>query len=125
MKNCTVKKKLKIIERVKNGESKASLFREREIPEGTIRGWMKEGNKLHSFVYSIEDDAGLQRKKTRFYEHSEVDECLCKWSLQKRSERVPINGVILKAQAVQFNKLLGRGETFKVSVSILEMGSST
>jgi hypothetical protein len=28
---------------------------------------------------------------------------------------VLINGVILKAKAVQFNKLLGRDETFKVS----------
>jgi hypothetical protein len=76
---------------------------------------MKEENKLHSFVDSIEDDVGLQRKKTELCEHSEVDECLYKWFLQKRSERVPINGVILKAQAVQFNKLLSGDETFKVS----------
>jgi hypothetical protein len=30
-----------------------------------------------------------------------VDVCLYKWSPQKCSERVPLNGVILKAQAVQ------------------------
>jgi hypothetical protein len=35
--------------------------------------------------------------------------------IQKRNERVPINGVILKAQAVHFTKLLGGDETFKVS----------
>jgi hypothetical protein len=80
----------------------------------TIRGWMKEENKLHSFVDSIEDDTGLQRKKTRLCEHSEAYECLYKLFLQKCSEKVPINGVILKAQAVQFNKLLGGDETFKV-----------
>jgi antitoxin component YwqK of YwqJK toxin-antitoxin module len=57
--NYTIVEKLKTIERVKNGESKASLFRKRGIPEGTISGWMKEGNKLRSFVYSIEDDVGL------------------------------------------------------------------
>jgi hypothetical protein len=47
--------KFKIIERVKNGESKASLFRECGIEEGTIRGWIKEENKLRSFVDSIEE----------------------------------------------------------------------
>jgi transposase-like protein len=36
-KNYTIVEKLKIIERVKNGESKASLFHEHGIPEGTIR----------------------------------------------------------------------------------------
>jgi hypothetical protein len=36
--------------------------------------------------------------------------------LQKGSERMPINGVILKAQAVLlFNRLLGGGEIFKAS----------
>jgi hypothetical protein len=40
---------------------------------------------------------------------------LYKWFLQKCNEKEPINGVILKAQAVQFNKLLGRDETFKVA----------
>jgi hypothetical protein len=113
--NYTIVEKLKIIERVKNGESKASLFRISGIPEGTIRGWMKEENKLRAFVDSIEVDVGLRRKNTRLCEHSETDECLYKWFLQKRSERAPINGVILKAQAVQFNKLLGGDETFEVS----------
>jgi hypothetical protein len=56
---------------------------------------------------SIENDVELQRKTTRLCEHSEVDECLYKCFIQKRSERAPINGVIIKAQAVQFNKLLG------------------
>jgi hypothetical protein len=74
--------KLKIIERVKNGESKACLFRERGIPEGTIRCWMKE-EKLRSFVDSIVEDVRLQRKKTRLCEHNEVDECLYKWFLYK------------------------------------------
>jgi hypothetical protein len=35
---------------------------------------MKEENKLCSFVDSIEDDIGLQKKNTRLCEHSEVDE---------------------------------------------------
>jgi hypothetical protein len=74
---------------------------------------MKDENKLRSFVDSTEDDVQLQRK-TRLCKHSEVDQSLCKWFLQKHSEKVSINGVILKAQALQFNKLLRRDEIFKV-----------
>jgi hypothetical protein len=44
-------------------------------------------------------------------ENNDVDECLYNWFLQKCSEG--IHGVILKRQAVSFNKLLGRVETFR------------
>lgn len=54
-------------------------------------------------------------KKTRLCEKLDIDECLYKWFLQKSSERVPKNGVILKAPALQFNKLLSRDGTFKAS----------
>jgi hypothetical protein len=53
--------------------------------------------------------------KGRLHENSYVDELLYEWFLQKHSERVPINGVILKAQAIQLNRLLSRDETFKAS----------
>jgi hypothetical protein len=48
-------KKLKIIERVKNGKSKASLFLECGILEGTVHGWMQVKDKLGLFVDFIED----------------------------------------------------------------------
>jgi hypothetical protein len=35
--------------------------------------------KVHLFLDFIDDDVGLQRKKTRLCEHSEVDECLYEW----------------------------------------------
>jgi hypothetical protein len=63
--------------------------------------WMKEENKLR-LLDSADDDTGLQRKKTRLCENREVDECFYKWFLQKHSQRVTINGVTLKAQAIQF-----------------------
>jgi hypothetical protein len=87
---------------------------------------MKEKETLHSFINSAEDKVWLQRTKTRLCENSDVDECLYKWSLQKRSERLPVNRIILKAQRVQFNKLLGGDETFKASsrVVIAVEGSS-
>jgi hypothetical protein len=42
-------------------------------------------------------------------------ESLYSWFLQKCSEGVSVNGVILIVQAVQFNLLLGGDKTFNVS----------
>jgi hypothetical protein len=58
---------------------------------------MKE--KKITFVNSVEDKIGLQRKKTRACENSDVENCLYKWFLQEPSEGAPVNGVIFKAQA--------------------------
>lgn len=111
----SVADKLKIIERVKKGETKASITRECGIPEGTIRGWMKEEQKLRNFVDVIESDVGLQRKTIKLGEDSELDECLYRWFLIKRSEGVPLSGPILKAQAVKFHNDLHGNTDFKAS----------
>ena len=75
-KTYTIKEKLGIIDRVKRGDSKSSLFREFGVPEGTIRGWMKEEDKLRSFVDQVDDKIGLDRKKARLSAAGDVDECL-------------------------------------------------
>jgi hypothetical protein len=48
---------------VKHSESKASLFWEFGVPEGTVHGWMKEEDKLQLFVDQVDDKIGLDRKK--------------------------------------------------------------
>jgi hypothetical protein len=58
-----IHKKLKIIRRIKNNESKASISHRCGIPGGALHGRMKELNKFHLFVDSIENDIGLYRKK--------------------------------------------------------------
>jgi hypothetical protein len=73
--------KLKIIKQVKNGKLKAGLFLECGILEGTVHGWMKVEDKLGLFVDFIVDDIQLQRRKTRLFEKSSVEECLYKWFL--------------------------------------------
>jgi hypothetical protein len=76
---------------------------------------LDERKQICASVDSLEDDIGMQRKKTRHHENGYVHKCLYKWSLPKCSERVPINEIILKAQAVQFNKALSRDEKFEAS----------
>jgi hypothetical protein len=54
-------------------------------------------------------------------ENSYVYMCLYKRFLQKSSERVPINVIILRVQAVQINKLFDGDMTFKASEGWLWM----
>jgi hypothetical protein len=72
---------------------------------------MKE-EKMRVFVAAVESDVGLQRKMARVGEDNEVDDSLYKGFLQERSESVPVNGVILKAQPLKCNKLLRGDDTF-------------
>jgi hypothetical protein len=67
---------------------------------------MKEENKLCLFVDSIEEDIGLQSKKI----HTVNTVKLASLSTNGSYQRVQRVGAISKAQAVQFNKLLGKDE---------------
>lgn len=57
--NDTIVEKLKLSEELRMANQKTSLSRACGIPEGIVHGWMKEENKLCSFVDSIENDIGL------------------------------------------------------------------
>jgi hypothetical protein len=48
----TTKEKFGIIDKIKRGNSKVSLFREVVVPEGTIRYWMEE--ELWLFVDQVD-----------------------------------------------------------------------
>jgi hypothetical protein len=102
------KRKLYSCRKIKNyanyGKSKANLLCEHGIPEVRRHSWMNEECKSHLLVYSTEGDIRLGRKKTGLREVCCVKKCLYMWLVKKGSESVPINGVILKAKAVLFNR---------------------
>ena len=50
---------------------KVAIIHETGIPEGTIRGWMKEEEKLHTFMASVESNVGLQKKKAQVGEDND------------------------------------------------------
>ena len=98
-----IKEKLDLIQRVRNGESRAKICRENGIPESTLRGWLKDEDKLRGFVRDLDDDAGLKRKRARTAADPGVDKATFQWFAQK-SVNTPISGVLLQAQAVKFHE---------------------
>lgn len=61
----------------------------------------------------IPEDTTL--KEARLCSNSYVNGCLCKWFVHMHSERMHVSGVVMKVQAVEFNRLLGMNGTFKAS----------
>ncbi|KAG8235905.1 hypothetical protein J437_LFUL010136 [Ladona fulva] len=54
----SVQDKLDAIQRVNDGESKASVARDIGVPESTLRGWCKSEDKLRNFAVNEKDDDG-------------------------------------------------------------------
>ena len=58
----SVEDKLSAISRVRGGESQAKVSWDLGVAKSTLCGWLKDENKLHEFVHSIDEIGGLARK---------------------------------------------------------------
>ncbi|KAM4028986.1 tigger transposable element-derived protein 5 [Anomaloglossus baeobatrachus] len=112
----SIKDKLDAIERVKNGERQASVSRDFGVPGGTLRGWLKDEQKLRWFLDQLGGDVGTQRKKMRLANEEEIDRAVYSWFLTLRQQGIPLSGPIIQAQAEAFAKqIYGEDCTFKAS----------
>ncbi|XP_040288579.1 tigger transposable element-derived protein 5 [Bufo bufo] len=112
----SIKDKLEAIERVKNGERQASVSRDFGVPGGTLRGWLKDEQKLRWFLDQLGGDVGTQRKKMRLANEEEIDRAVYSWFIALRQQGVPLSGPIIQAQAETFAKqIYGEDCTFKAS----------
>lgn len=112
----SIKDKLEAIERVKNGERQASVSRDFGVPGGTLRGWLKDEQKLRWFLDQLGGDVGTQRKKMRLANEEEIDRAVYSWFITLRQQGVPLSGPIIQAQAETFAKqIYGEDCTFKAS----------
>ena len=59
----TVREKLELITRIRNGESQAKVARETSIAESTLHGWLKCEGQLRHYADGLQDEDGLKRKK--------------------------------------------------------------
>ena len=102
----TVREKLQLVTRMRNGEAQCKISREMGIPESTLRGWLKDEVKLREFVHTLQDDDSLLRKKTRFSRDAMLDTAMVTWFVQERQAGLPISGPIVKAQAEKLDKAI-------------------
>ena len=91
----SIKEKLEIVARIRNGDSQCTVARETCIAESTIRGWLKDEEKLRKFVDTVKDGDGLRRKKARQAKDDALDRAVLNWFVQERQTGLPINGPVV------------------------------
>lgn len=117
----TIETKLKIVERMENGESVAVLARHYNIGKQTVRDIFRDKNKLTQFVMSSDTfNASSSRKTLKPSSMKELDQAVYKWFTQKRSEGQPISGPMLLEKALWFHQQLNIQEQFNASQGWLQ-----
>jgi len=64
----SVEDKLSAISRVR-GESQAKVFRDLGVAKSTLRGWLKDENKLREFVHNVDEISS----ETWFHYNADLD----------------------------------------------------
>ncbi|XP_046396683.1 jerky protein homolog-like [Ischnura elegans] len=108
--------KLKIVERVSEGESPAKLAAESGIGITTVRDIVKKKDELLDFASKTDNLMTLRRRKSmKGSPYSDVDNAVYQWYQQKRREGVAVNGPMICEQARLFHQQLRGDGTFSAS----------
>jgi len=103
----TVAFKLQIISRIRNGnEQQTKVARELGISESTVRGWLRNEDKLRSFVDELDSEVGMARKRARLSADPALDKIAYTAFCAKRADGVPLSGPIIQTMVSQINQEL-------------------
>ena len=58
----SVQDKIAIIQRIRNGETRTKVIKETGVPESTLRGWLKDEDKLKDFCDAVDKKRTGQEK---------------------------------------------------------------
>ena len=74
-KQFSIKDKIDIIDQVKNGKSRSAVTKEFSVPEATLRGWLKDEDRLRSSLSEM-DNPEQKRKRLRGAQDKELDKAV-------------------------------------------------
>ena len=94
----TVHEKLQILDRIRNGETRTRICKEFGLAESTLRGWIKEEDKLRSFADTVDGPDALKRKRAKTAQDPALDSGLYDWFVKARADGVPVSGPIALQQ---------------------------
>ena len=110
--NKSLAEKCKALKDLGNGLSNKNVATKHGVPRNTASTWVKNKHKLTA---SLEKKGmNSSRKNTRRGNYEKVDIAIYNWSVGKRSQKIPIDGIILKEKALEFARALSVTE-FKAS----------
>ena len=98
----TIKEKLELVDRIRNGETQSKVVKDTGVNESTLRGWLRSEAKLRSFAETVEKD-GLSRKKARLAADPQLDSQVLNFFVDQRDKGLTIDGPLILAQAKKIN----------------------
>lgn len=113
--------KLKIIERIKNGERQSIVANEYGVSNSAISHIMKIKDKVVEYTNLLEEYSG-NKGKTRVcrQENSELEKLLYKWFEEQRALGNAVTGPLIQKTAMEINQQIGGIENFKASSGWLQ-----
>ncbi|CAM4397829.1 unnamed protein product [Lepidochelys kempii] len=112
----SVQEKWDAFEQIRNGKTQAKISRNIGINESTFCGWLKNADKLGTFIHNLDEEHGLQRKQARLANDADLDSAVYIWFVQEQQKGIPISGLLIAMQVEKFNRELnGEFSNFKAS----------
>lgn len=113
--NLTVQQKAAIVAALDKGETTQSMAQLYGVDPTTIRRVKSKKPEILKRALDLEDSPQSQECKKIRIEENLRDKTLFEWFKQQRSSGTPISGAILKAKALELNKVVGDATDFKAS----------
>ncbi|RVE52312.1 hypothetical protein evm_002950 [Chilo suppressalis] len=102
----SVKEKVEIISKLKNGGNNADLCREYKISHSTISSMWKNRDK----ILKCFESKSSKIKRNRNPMHQDVENALLMWLKAQRSQNIPLSSSLLQEKANHFARLFGKKE---------------
>lgn len=115
-KTLNIEDKLQILEKLKKGESGASLAREFGVGKSTITDIKSKQDAIFKYTSQQDSNEGPKNRKTlKLATNMALEDALYLWFTQRRSLGEPISGPLLCEKALDFNKQVNGPPDFKAS----------
>ncbi|XP_011505646.1 PREDICTED: tigger transposable element-derived protein 2 [Ceratosolen solmsi marchali] len=111
VKNFSLQEKVRVLDDVRFGRSKAEVRKEYGIGESTLRRWVHDEQKIRDALH----DENSSRKKLRNEDNPYVGEALIAWYNRCKQQNVQLSGLMLREKALELNNLLSGKENFAAS----------
>ena len=104
-KQFSIKGKIDIIDKVKNGKSRSAVTKEFVVPKATLWGWLKDEDRLRSSLSEM-DNPEQKRKHLQGAQDKELDKAVMTWFTQARIEGTPISDPNIHYQVHKYHSML-------------------
>ncbi|XP_029175057.1 jerky protein-like [Nylanderia fulva] len=116
----SIEDRVKILERLDNGEKAVSLAPEYKVSTSAIANIKRSKENLLKQRNSLIMCQGkTSKKRCTGVENSRLDQMLYEWYIAERDIGTHVTGPMLRKKALQLNKTLNGPETFKASAGFL------